>query len=71
MSDGKSFYFSNRDFNRDIPEGHDFYLDKMLEIKSLFPSESITVDGARNLDEAAERLKLNEEQKNKLRELMS
>ena len=71
MSDGKSFYLSNREFNRDIPGGHDFYLDKMLEIKSLFPSDKITVEGERLLDKATEHLKLNEVQKNKLRELIS
>ena len=48
-----------------------YCLDKMLEIKSLFDSETITIKGVKNTDEVADYLGFNESQQNKLNELFA
>ena len=69
MKDGRDFSFSNRDFDWRQSSANDICLDKMLEIKSLFDSEAITICGADNTDEVADYLAFNESQRNKLNEL--
>ena len=71
MKDGKTFSFSNRDFDWRVSGAKDICLDKMLEIKSLFDAEAITIKGAKNTDEVADYLGFNESQQNKLNELFS
>ena len=71
MKDGKEFSFSNRDFDRRVSVAKDVCLDKMLEIKSLFDSETITIKGVKNTDEVADYLGFNESQQNKLNELFA
>ena len=71
MKDGKDFSFSNRDFDWRVSGAKDICLDKMLEIKSLFDSEMITIKGAKNADNVADYLGLNESQQAKLNELFA
>ena len=71
MKDGKEFSFSNRDFDWRVSGAKDVCLDKMLEIKSLFDSETITIKGVKNTDEVADYLGFNESQQNKLNELFA
>ena len=71
MKDGKDISFSNRDFDRRVSSKEDFCLDKMLEIKSLFDSEAITVIGVENLGKLADDLDLSEAQKAKLNRLFA
>ena len=71
MKDGKEFSFSNRDFDWRVSDAKDVCLDKMLEIKSLFDSETITIKGVKNTDEVADYLGFNESQQNKLNELFA
>ena len=71
MKDGKNFSFSNRDFDWRVSCAKDVCLDKMLEIKSLFYSEMITIKGAKNTDDVAEFLGFNESQQIKLNELFA
>ncbi len=71
MKDGKYFSFSNRDFDWRVSGAKDICLDKMLEIKSLFNSETIAIKGAKNTDEVADFLSFNESQQTKLNELFA
>lgn len=71
MKDGKDISFSNRDFDWRVSSEKDFCLDKMLEIKSLFDSEAITIKGAENTGEVADYLGLSEAQKAKLNGLFA
>ena len=71
MKDGKNFSFSNRDFDWRVSGAKDICLDKMLEIKSLFDSEAITIKGAKNTDDVADFLGFNESQQAKLNELFA
>lgn len=71
MKDGKTFSFSNRDFDRRISGAKDNCLDKMLEIKSLFNPDLITVKGAKNIREVSEFLGFDEQQEAKLRQLFT
>lgn len=71
MKDGKDFSFSNRDFDWRVSGAKDICLDKMLEIKSLFDSEAITIKGAKNTDDVADFLGFNESQQAKLNELFA
>jgi hypothetical protein len=64
MTNGESFYFSNRDFNGPC-------LDKMLEIKELFAQESITVKGAGNLGKVSDFLGYDAKESAKLQRLFS
>ena len=63
-SDGNSFTFKYGDFDNKS-------LDKMLEIKSLFEPDSITIKGADKTDWVAEDLNFNEQQHSKLKNLFS
>lgn len=71
MSDGKEFSFSNRDFDWREDGYKDNCLEKMLEIKELFPMERITIIGKNNVDKAASFIGLNEEQTQLLHSLFS
>lgn len=71
MKDGKDFSFSNRDFDWRASGAKDICLDKMLEIKSLFDSEAITIKGAKNTVDVADFLGFNESQQTKLKELFT
>jgi hypothetical protein len=69
MIDGTSFRFSNRDFDVNLPDAKERILKKMLEIKALFPAESVKIVGADKLEKVVDYLNLNEEQVEMLREL--
>lgn len=71
MKDGKSFSFSNGDFDWRIPDTKDVCLDKMLEIKGLFDSDNITIKGADDIDEVSDYFEFNEQQRKKLQLLFS
>ncbi len=71
MKDGEEFSFSNRDFDWRVSGAKDICLDKMLEIKSLFDSECITIKGAENTGKVAKDLGFNESQQNKLNKLFT
>ncbi len=71
MNDGKRFSFSNRDFHWREERYRDNCLEKMLEIKALFPPEAISISGEKNIDKAAAHLGLNDEQTQLLHELFS
>ncbi len=71
MSDGKVFWFSSKDFDRRDENRKDTALKTMLEIKSRFSPDQITVKGAEDVDRVAEYLSLNEEQTRLLYELFS
>ena len=71
MNNGKNFSFSNRDFDLHVSGVKDICLDKMLEIKSLFDAEEITIKGAKNTNEVADYLGFNESQHAKLNELFT
>ena len=65
-SDNKNNIFSNRDFEGQKEGSKDITLDKMLEIKSLFPSSAITVSGKEDLEKVIEYCKLSDFQAQKL-----
>lgn len=67
MKDGKTFLFSNRDFDWRVTGATDNSLDKMLEIKGLFSPESITVNGKENIGEVSDYFGFNEQQEEKLK----
>jgi hypothetical protein len=69
MEDGKSFTFSNRDFDHRKEHYQEICLEKMLEIKSFFASDSITIKGERNINKVVDFLSLNTEQAQLLQEL--
>ena len=71
MKDGKTFAFCNRDFNRRAPGAKDLCLDKMLEIKELFDSDAIVIEGAGHIDRVSSDLDFNEQQYEKLKELFT
>ena len=71
MKDGKTFSFSNRDFDLRLSGAKDNCLDKMLEIKSKFKPDSITVKGSENINEVSAFLKFNEQQQAKLQQLFT
>ena len=62
MHSGRSFSFSNRDFGEKGNAHKELSLHRMLEIKSLFPSDRITIKGTENVDKVANYLGLNESQ---------
>lgn len=68
MEDGNSFTFSRLDF---IADSEDVYLDTMLEIKSFFDKEDITIEDAEDVDRIADYLELDAEQRKKLKKLFS
>ena len=69
MKDGKTFTFSNRDFGRRKDNYRDLCLEKMLEVKSFFASDLITIKGEQNIKEVVDYLGLNDEQTQLLQEL--
>jgi len=69
MKDGKSFAFSNRDFDRSKTNCKEMCLEKMIEIKSYYAMDSITIKGAHNIREAVDYLGMNAEQMQLLQEL--
>ena len=69
MKDGKSFTFSNRDFDWRRDNYRELCLEKMLEIKSFFASDLITIKGEHNIKEVVDYLGLNDEQTQLLQEL--
>ena len=70
MKDGKVFSFSNSDFWRASGDKDDG-LDKMLEIKKLFPPNAITIKGAKNISDVSDFFGFNEQQETKLKLLFS
>lgn len=71
MSDGKFFSFTNRSFDHRDDGFMDICLEKMLEVRALFPTERITINGEENVDKAADYFGLNEEQRQRLYSLFS
>ena len=71
MKDGKNFSFSDQDFDWRVSSAKDICLNKMLEIKSLFNPETITIKGAENTDEVADDLGFNESQRTKINKLFA
>ncbi len=68
---GEEFSFSRGDFNSYASGSQNISLDKMLEIKSLFDSDSITITGAENTPKVVERFDLDETQQAKLDRLFA
>ena len=56
MTDGKSFWFSNKAFDSPRPGDQDTCLMTMTQIKQLFPPDSITIVGADDVDKVADYL---------------
>ncbi len=71
MKDGKSFTFSNRDFNWREPNCQERCLKKMLDIKTFFTPDAITIKEKHSIDKVADYLGMNDEQKQLLQELFS
>ena len=71
MKDGKTFSFSNRDFDWRVSGSKDNCLDKMLEVKNLFNPDSITIKGANNIGEVSDFLGFDEQQEAKLKLLFA
>ena len=71
MKDGTTFHFSQRNFDGLGKNRQDACLDKMLDIKSQFSPESITIKGDDNVDAISEEYRLNEEQYAKLCKLFA
>ena len=69
MTDGKEIHFSDSDFNRSGANNNDISLDKMTQIKSLFPVEDITIKGQENVDKVSDDIGLNDRQTQMLRDL--
>lgn len=62
MTDGKSFTFSNRDFDWRKPDYQEMCLCKMIDIKALFAPDMITIKGENNIEKVVDDLGLNDEQ---------
>ena len=56
-------------FDWRVTGAKDHCLNKMLEVKSLFKPDSITVKGAKNIDEGSDFLGFDEQQRAKLQQL--
>ncbi len=69
LKDGKSFTFSNRDFDRREPHYQERCLNQMLDIKSFFTSDTITIKGKHTIEKVADYLGMNDEQNQLLQEL--
>lgn len=69
MKDGKSFTFSNRDFDWREPHYQERCLNQMLDIKAFFPPDSITIEGEHNIEKVADYIGMNDEQNQLLQEL--
>lgn len=71
MTDGKSFTFSNRDFDSREPAYQEMCLNKMIEIKALFSPDMITIKGENNIEKVVDYLGLNVEQIQLLQKLFT
>lgn len=71
MTDGKSFWFSNKAFDSPRPGDQDTCLMTMTQIKQLFPPDSITIVGADDVDKVADYLGMNEAQSQELHRLFA
>lgn len=69
MKDGKSFTFSNRDFDWRESNYQSRCLNKMLDIKTYFTPDAITIEGERNIEKVSEYFGMNDEQKQLLQKL--
>lgn len=69
MTDGKTFTFSNRDFDWREPNSKEMCLKRMIAIKALFSPDKITIKGANNIEKVADYLGLNDDQLQLLRNL--
>jgi hypothetical protein len=69
MDDGKAFTFSDRDFDSRIADDTDHSLEKMLEIKSYFEADQISIKGAEHIDDVADYHNMNDQQKQLLLKL--
>lgn len=69
MTDGESFTFTHRNFERREPGSQVRCLKKMLSIKALFRPEETTIIGAEELDKVVDDLKLHGEEIDLLYEL--
>ena len=63
MTDGRSFPFSDRDFNWRVPNHADICLKHMTAIKALFPPGRITILGRENIEKVADDCRLSDEQR--------
>ena len=63
MDDGKAFTFSDRDFDSRIADDTDHSLEKMLEIKSYFEADQISIIGAEHIDDVANYHNMDDHQK--------
>lgn len=71
MKDGESFSFSSSEFVNNKEDYHKNCIYRMLEIKSLFPSEQITIKGEEDLQKVIDDTGMNEEQIKLLNQLFS
>ena len=71
MTDGKTFKFNSREFDYRDADYKDNCLKTMSEIKQQFPSDSITITGADNVDKVADYIGLSEFQTNELQKLFT
>lgn len=69
MKDGKSFTYSNRDFDWRKDDHRETCLEKMLEIKSFFTRDKITIKGEHNVEKVVNYLGLDDKQTILLQEL--
>lgn len=69
MKDGKSFSFSNRDFDWREPYDQEKWLNQMLGIKAFFTPDTITIKGENNIEKLADFIGMNDEQTQLIQEL--
>jgi hypothetical protein len=69
MDDGKAFTFSDRDFDSNIADETERSLKKMLQIKSYFEADQISIKGAEHIDDVADYHNMNDHQKQLLLKL--
>lgn len=62
MKDGKSFTFSNRDFDWREPNYQERCLNTMLDIKTHFTPDAITIKGEQHIEKVADYLGMSDEQ---------
>ena len=63
MTDGRSFSFSDRNFDRRVPDHADICLKHMTTIKALFPPGRITILGQEDIEKVADDCRLSDEQR--------
>lgn len=69
MKDGKTFTYSNRNFDWRKDDHRETCLEKMLEIKSFFTRDKITIKGEHNVEKVVNYLGLDDKQTILLQEL--